>query len=371
VDDDLELLKGYVCEGSQADFETLVQRYTPMVFSSAQRRVGASSAEDVTQAVFIILARKATRLCRRKHANIAGWLHATTRYASLQVLRSEKRRLAHEHGASEEQDTMQEQPETGTCTMITPLLDTALDSLGAKDRNVLLLRFFKGASHASIGEALGISENAANKRVERALAKLERFFTKRGVSVSTAALVAAIAGEGTATAATGLGASCAATALSWSSAGAVGSVATLVGQTSAAMLVAQMKTAAIAVITCSALVGGTAATVKHVQQDSPSDHALQAEPFALVYKGRTELPDGTFEFQLNDRNSRKTYFVRIGDEVLGYELREHTLKGRSTDLGVGSELHLDVSELTLESPSKRIVLVKDRYVSSGEQEESR
>ncbi len=371
MDDDLELLKGYVCEGSQADFETLVQRYTPMVFSSAQRRVGASSAEDVTQAVFIILARKATRLCRRRHANLAGWLHTTTRYASLQVLRSEKRRLTHERGASEEEDAMQEQPETGTCTMITPLLDTALDSLGTKDRSALLLRFFKGASHASIGEALGISENAANKRVERALAKLERFFTKRGVSASSAALTAAIAGEGTATAATGLGASCAATALSWGSVGAVGSVATLVGQTSTAMLVAQIKTAAITAITCSALVGGTAATVRHVQQEPPGDHALQAEPYALAYKGRTELPDGAFEFQLNDRSSRKTYFVRLGDEVLGYEVKEHVLKSSTTELGVGSELYLDVSELTLESPSNRLVLVKDRHVPSGEQEANR
>lgn len=368
MDDDLELLRGYVCEGSQADFEALVQRYTPMVFSSAQRRVGASSAEDVTQAVFIILARKASRLYRRKHANLAGWLHTTTRYASLQVLRSEKRRLAHEHGASEEQDAVQEPPEYEARAMITPLLDAAMDSLGSKDRSALLLRYFKDASHASIGQALGISENAANKRVERALAKLERFFARRGVSASAAALAAAIAGEGTATAATGLGSSCAAVALSWNTVGAVGSVSTLVGQTSTAILLAQVKTVAVTAVACSALLGGTAVAIREVRQENPSLQEPQVEPFALVYKGRTELPDGTFEFQLNDRDSRKTYFVKLGDEVLGYEVTEHALKSSAAELGVGSELHLDVSELTLESADNRFILVKDRDVSTGERE---
>ncbi len=366
MNSDRELLRGFVCEGSQSDFETLVQRYTPMVFSSAQRRVGASCAEDITQTVFIILAEKAERLYKRQHGNVAGWLHTTTRYTALQTLRTDKRRVIHELEATEEQETLQEHAAPETWPIITPLLDNALDSLNGKDRSALLLRFFKEASHAEIGQALGLSENAANKRVERALAKLEHFFKRRGISVSAAALAATIAGEGTATAATGLSASCAAMALSTGSAGIIGSIASLASHTSTAMLIAQLKTIALTGAICTALLGGAAIGIRHqILPKPPNVKLLHVEPFAIAYKGRTELPDGTFEFQLNNRNSRETHFVKVGDQVLGYEVTGHTLKSTPMKLeGLSDALPVDVSELTLRSRDHRIVLVKDKYVPS-------
>ncbi len=366
MNDDRKLLKGFVCEGSQVDFEALVQRYTPMVFSSAQRRVGAACAEDITQAVFIILAEKAARLYKRQHGNVAGWLHTTTRYAALQSLRSEKRRVAHELEATEEQETLQEQAAPETWTLITPLLDKALDSLNGKDRNAILLRFFKGASHAEIGQALGISENSANKRVERALTKLKHFFKRRDITVSAITLTAAIAGEGTATAATGLSASCVAAALSTGSAGILESISNLVSHTTTAMLVAQAKTITLTGATCAALLGSAAIGIQHqITPKPPNVRLLRVERFAIAYKGRTELPDGTFEFQLNDSNSHQTHFVKIGDHVLGYEVKEHTLKTKPIRLGrLNDMLAGDVSELTLESPGHRIVLMKDKYIPS-------
>ena len=366
MNDDRELLQGFVRNGSQADFEALVQRYTPMVFSSAQRRAGIAHAEDITQAVFIILAGKAQHLYRKKHKNIAGWLHTTTRYAALQVRRSEERRKTRERNASEEHNAMHEDKPPEAWVTITPLLDGALDSLGSKDRNALLLRFFRDASHAEVGQALGISENAANKRVERALAKLQRFFTKRGVTASAAALAAMIAGEGTAAAAPGLGASCAVVALSTSSAGAVASVATLASQTSTAMLVAQVKTMALTGVACSTLLGSTAVGVRHhVLPAAPQAHQLDIKRFAVAYKGRTELPDGTFEFQLNDLDSQETHFVKIGDHIMGYEVMSHQILNRPIPVEeLSGELMADVSELTLESPDHTIVLTKDERTRS-------
>jgi len=363
MNDDRELLRGFVCEGSQASFEKLVQRYTPMVFSSAQRRIGASHAEDVTQAVFIILAKKAPRLYSRKHQNIAGWLHTTTRYAALHALRSERRRMTHEKNASENEQILNPPDTPDSHKMITPLLDEGLDSLSNKDRNALLMRFFRGASHSEIGQTQNISENAANKRIERALLKLERFFGRRGVTASVVVITAAIAGEGTAMASTGMGAVCATMALSSSTTGSFGAAAFLASKTSATMLAAQAKTLVVTTSLCSVIIGSAAVAVhKYVMPDKPDFQLLRIEPFAMTYKGRTELPDGTFEFQINDRNSRETHFVKIGEEILGYVVKSHALKSKSVKLeGMGGTLPVDVSQLTLESADHTITLVKDKY----------
>jgi len=368
MNDDRELLKGFVCEGSQANFATLVKRYTPLVFSSAQRRIGASQAEDVTQAVFIILAKRAPQLYNRKHGNIAGWLHTTTRYASLQALRSEKRRMTHETNASENYRTLNVPTQPEPSDDIIPLIDEGLDSLSKKDRHALLMRYFRGSSHTEVGKALGISENAANKRTERALVKLERYFLRKGITVSVPLVVATIAGEGTATASTSLSTACATVALSTSTTTTLGAAAILATQTSSAILVAQIKAITISTIACSLLVGGLTATFrKSIMPPKPDFKLVNIEPFSLSYKGRTELPDGTFEFQLNDLNSHKTHFVKIGEHINGYEVKSHTLKSQSRILdGINQIILVDVSQLTLESVDHRIELVKDKYIQTKE-----
>ncbi len=366
MQDDREQLRRFIYDGSQEDFELLVQHYTPMVFSSAQRRVGVDHAQDITQAVFIILARKAKSLCRRRHGNLAGWLHTTTRYASLQFLRTERRRQEHETEASKEEDPVRDIPTPEPQGTITPLLDEALDSLSARERDAVLLRFYKDVPHADVGTMLGISENAANKRVERGLARLARFFERRGVTASAAALTAAIAGEGTTVAATGLSTSCAAAALSVSSAGLLTSVSGLVTQTMTAMLVANIKVTALSIIGCAVVVGGGIVGASNgimPRESAPDVHVMRIEPFAIVYKGRTELPDGSYEFQLNDRNTRQTHFVKIGDRLLGYGVTEHKLNIKPVQVdGVGEPLLADISELTLRSPDGAITLVKDECV---------
>jgi hypothetical protein len=75
---------------------------------------------------------------------------------------------------------------------MSPLLDEALATLGETDRQAVLLRFFENKSLAEVGSHLGTGEDTARKRVNRALEKLHRYFSKRGVSPTAAILAVAI-----------------------------------------------------------------------------------------------------------------------------------------------------------------------------------
>src|ERR1039458_5928730 len=75
---------------------------------------------------------------------------------------------------------------------IAPLLDAAMERLGEKDRNAVVLRFFENKNLREVGTALGASEDAAKMRVNRALEKLRKIFSKRGVAFSAAAIAGAV-----------------------------------------------------------------------------------------------------------------------------------------------------------------------------------
>ncbi len=168
--DDHQLLCRYVVEDSEAAFAELVGRYVNLVYSTALRRIGgdADLAKDVAQLVFTDLACKARFL--PSDILLAGWLHRATRYAAGQLLRTEHRREAREHEAAT-MNALTTAP-APDWEQIRPLLDEALDRLNRTDRDALLLRFFEQHSLAEIGRALGTNEDAARKRVSRALEKL-------------------------------------------------------------------------------------------------------------------------------------------------------------------------------------------------------
>ncbi len=190
--DDAELLNRYASEADEAAFAEIVQRFLPLVYSAALRQVRRPElAEDVAQVVFVILARKARRLPR--DVVLSGWLYQTTRYTSQRALRTEMRRIKREREAAQEGAQM-EQSEPSWNSM-EPLLDDLLANLREKDRLVLVLRFFEGLSLAQIGERLGTTEDAAQKRVSRALERLRHLFTRRSVSVSTASLVTLLSSQ--------------------------------------------------------------------------------------------------------------------------------------------------------------------------------
>jgi RNA polymerase sigma factor (sigma-70 family) len=188
--DDMELVRAYArCKSDEA-FAALVSRHVNLVYSVALRSVrDAHLAEETTQVVFIILARKADSLGDK--TILPGWLCRTARYASANALTIQRRRQRREQEAHRQSILNEAEPvPEETWNQIAPLLDGAMEQLGRKDHDALVLRFFEGKSYQEIGIASGASENAARKRVNYALEKLRRFFFKHGFS-STAAIIAA------------------------------------------------------------------------------------------------------------------------------------------------------------------------------------
>src|SRR3984957_14618198 len=186
---DIELLRQYVRQNSDEAFAALVARYVNMVYSAALRKTGDSNAaEEITQAVFIILAKKADRLPEK--TILSGWLYQTARLAAANFLRTQIRRVRREQEAYMQSLSNETEPEIWP--QIMPLLEDAMGRLGEKDRNAIALRFFEGKSFQEIGTAFGARENAAKKRVAYALEKLRKYFSKCGVNSTAATLAGAI-----------------------------------------------------------------------------------------------------------------------------------------------------------------------------------
>src|ERR1039458_9007515 len=182
----MELVREYAQHRSEEAFATLVSRHVTLVYSVALRQLfDAHLSEEVTQAVFITLARKAGSLGPK--TILPAWLCRTAQYVAADALRTHRRRQRREQEAY--MQSILNEPESEAWTQIAPLLDAAMPRLGEKDHSAIVLRFFEGKNLKEVGAALGISENTAKTRVGRALEKLRRFFVKRGVH-STAAAIA-------------------------------------------------------------------------------------------------------------------------------------------------------------------------------------
>ena len=181
---DHELLHSYRRFGAEPDFAELVRRHMNLVYSAALQQVRSRDlAEDVVQSVFCDLARNAGRISAK--VPVAAWLHVVTRRTAVDLIRREARRTAREQDAA---GIAAMKPTPDNWNAIEPLLDEAIGSLPAADRNAVLLRFFEQKSLREVGEALGSSENAAQKRVNRALEQLRVYFLRRGIAASAAGL---------------------------------------------------------------------------------------------------------------------------------------------------------------------------------------
>jgi len=215
--DSRSLLAAYAKTGSEPAFGELLERYIDLVYSAAVRLVGndADLAKDVTQSVFIDLAGKAPHL--PPDVMLGGWLHHHTVYVASTLMRGERRRQARERQAVEMNAFPDHTKEN--LAQLAPVLDEAIDELGAEDRTAILLRFFEQRDFPSVGQALGSNEEAARKRVSRALEKLHFFLKHRGVSLSAAALGTVLASEAVTAAPAGLAASLVGTALTGAAGG--------------------------------------------------------------------------------------------------------------------------------------------------------
>jgi len=189
---DWQLLQQYAENSSETAFRAIVERHLNLVHSAALRQVNDPQlAQEVSQAVFILLARKARTF--RSGVVLPGWLFRTTRFVAARALRSEHRRQRRELEAFEMQQLA---TPDDAWRRLAPVLDEALDRLGEMDRNAVVLRFLKDQGHKEVGMTLGLSEEAAKKRVMRALEKLRAFFARRGLGVSTIVLSSALVTHG-------------------------------------------------------------------------------------------------------------------------------------------------------------------------------
>jgi RNA polymerase sigma factor (sigma-70 family) len=203
--DTQELLARFVQNGSEPAFRELLTRYLDLVYSTAVRLVDGDThrAEDVAQIVFTDLARMASKLSAS--TTLGGWLHRHTCFVARTVMRGERRRQARERQAVG-MNALNDSKDSVLARMA-PVLDEAIQELGADDRDAILLRFFERRGLRSVGEALGINENVAQKRVSRAVQELGFLLQRRGVALSAAALASGLAAGAVTAAPTGLAAS--------------------------------------------------------------------------------------------------------------------------------------------------------------------
>jgi RNA polymerase sigma factor (sigma-70 family) len=188
---DPELLKEYAQTRSEGAFNEIVRRHVDFVYSAALRQSGShATAQDVTQVVFIVLARKASALC--PETVLAGWLFRAVRYAVRDVVKTSVRRQRREQEAAAMQQTDSPEGLEPAWEQIAPLLDESLAKLPARDRDAILLRYFKNLEWAAVGAALGLKENAARVRAARALEKIRTRLVRRGVTISAVALGGAL-----------------------------------------------------------------------------------------------------------------------------------------------------------------------------------
>ena len=283
--DDFELLRQYVERGSSEAFGVLVERHSGMLHGAALRVVrDESRAEEITQAVFIILARKAASL--RRGTILAGWLYRTARFVALDALRAERRRQQHLSNFAQLNDSSST---ASVWDQIAPLLEEAMNRLGATDRDAVVLRFLEQKSFAEVASALGTSEAAAKMRIGRALEKLRNAFARRGVVVPAMVLFAALSAHGASAAPAGLSATVATAALAQDAA-VNSSLMVLVKGGLKIMAWNKMKSSAVAGAIVLFLAGG-AVVVQQQASRSANARPIVAgfEPMAGEWEGTYEL----------------------------------------------------------------------------------
>jgi RNA polymerase sigma factor (sigma-70 family) len=263
--DDAALIRQYL-DGSQDAFATLVKCHIGAIYGTALRLVAGDAhlADDVTQKVFTGLARKAASLADRPV--LVGWLYLSTQYEAAKAVRSEQRWRNREQKAQLMNEILEQGAAEPDWTALRPVIDSAMRDLKEGDRDALLLRFFQARTLAEVGEVLGLSENAARMRVDRALDKLRGLLIRRGINSTATALGAVLAGQVATAAPATLAASVTSVALAGAS---VGGGATLIFM---GMTKIQMGMAAALVVA-----GGST-----LWSERQTETSLRAENSALV-----------------------------------------------------------------------------------------
>ena len=273
--DDMELVREYARCKSEEAFSTLVSRHVNLVYSLALRQVrDPHLAEEVTQTVFVILARKAASL--HPETILCGWLCRTARFCAAKSLTTQRQRQNRDQEAY--MRSILNENESNAWRQIEPLLESAMDRLGRRDHDALALRFFEKKSFKELSLAIGTTEAGAKMRVNRALEKLRGFFAKRGISLSTALIAGAVAANSVQAAPLGLSNSV--TLAVMQGPAATTSTIILINKTLKLMAWTKIKTT-VAIGAVALLAAGTATlTLHHTQKPAVKSAPFKFEGYA-------------------------------------------------------------------------------------------
>jgi uncharacterized protein (TIGR03435 family) len=260
---DMDLLRQYADNQSESAFASLVSRHMNLVYSAALRKTGNPHvAEEITQVVFVILAQKAERIPTK--TVLAGWLYQTARLTASSFLKLEARRARREQETYMQNELGATAPDE-TWKQLAPLLEDAMGYLGERERAAVVGRYYAGQSLAELAMASGITENAAKKRIHRALEKLHRYFAKRGVASTAATIAGAISVNSVQAAPAALANAVTAVALG-KGATASGSTLTLIKGALKLMAWTKAKTAIVAGVVVLLAAGTTPLVIKEIQE---------------------------------------------------------------------------------------------------------
>jgi RNA polymerase sigma factor (sigma-70 family) len=320
MNDDMRLVREYAASQSETAFEALVSRHINLVYSAAVRQVrDPHLAEEISQAVFVILARKAGSLGSK--TILSGWLYRTARFAAADALKIQRRRQRREQEACM-QSTFDDHPMDAAWQELSPLLDEAMAQLRDKDRDALVLRYFENKSLREVGDALGLRERAAQKRVARGLEKLHAFFARRGIASTTAIIAGAVSANSIQVAPVALTKSITAIAVT-KGAAVSGSTLTLIKGVLKIMAWTKTKTTAIAVAAIIAASGTATIVIKtrafgigRGNANRPAETQVKLNRSPKIYSNGINdahrLPDYLYTYPAGDETTHR-YLEAFGN----------------------------------------------------------
>jgi RNA polymerase sigma factor (sigma-70 family) len=326
---DSQLLRAYAENRSEAAFTELVRRHVDFTYSAALRMVrDPHLAEDVTQGAFVALAKNAGQLTHRQV--LSGWLHRTAQNIAAQTVRTTERRRAREQEAAAMNELVAVEPDA-SWEQTAPHLDDALGELGEADRDALLLRYFERKSAREMAQTLGVSDEAAQKRVSRAVERLREFFARRGVRVGASGLVVVISTNAVQAAPVGLAATI-------SSAGVLAGITITAASTATATQAIAMTTLQKTLIVALVAAGGLgiyeARQASNLRSQVQTLHQQQSPLAEQIKNLQSERDRANRQLAAlredNARlNSNTAELVRLRGEVA--MLRQNPARARSTE----------------------------------------
>ena len=364
------LLRNYAETGSDQAFGQLVARHFDLVYSAARRLTGGDAhlAQDVAQAVFTDLARKAKTL--PPDVYLSGWLYRHTCFTASKTVRGERRRQNRERQAVEMNPP--NEPPDAVWQQLAPVLEEAMGGLNDSDRDAIVMRFFERQTFRAVGETLGTGEDGARKRVERALEKLRGFFGRRGVAVSGVTLAGVLSGQAVTAAPAGLAAMVTTASLAGAAAGGGGAGLILVKFMTLTNLKIAAATVAAGMATAIAVQSHTNAKLRDENQVLRGQ-AAQAEQLradnAQLAKSQSNAPaPGLAQEQLMEllqlRSQTGMLKKQLADMTKEREQMAKAIKGKLDELQQAAVNATTDAEEKVKQEQKDIAIAKMNYAKS-------